>query len=76
MTTEEEYLDALNLQKKQMMKNLSAERNPCISLLRGMWERVDESRVGLQEVHVTNRESTKWGHTCQRTLAKDVQLSK
>ena len=40
----------------------------------GMWERVNESRVGLQEVNVTNRESTKRGHTCQWTLAKDVQL--
>ena len=37
MTTEEEYLDALNLQKKQMMKNLSAEGNPFISLFGGMW---------------------------------------
>ena len=35
-----------------------------------MWERVAESRVGLQEVNVTNRESTKRGHTCQRTLAR------
>ena len=75
MTTEEEYLDALNLQKK-VMKNLSAERNPCISLFGRMWEKVDESQVVLQEVNVTNRESTKRGHTCQRTLAKDVQLSK
>ena len=34
VTTEEEYSDALNLQKKnQKMKNLSAERNPCISVL-------------------------------------------
>ena len=45
VTTEEGYLDALDLQKKTMMKNLSAERNPCINLFWGMWERVDESRV-------------------------------
>ena len=75
MTAEEECLDALNLQKKnQMTKNLNAERNPCISLFDGMWERVAESRVGLQDVNVTNRESTKRGHMRQRTLAKDVQL--
>ena len=36
VTTEEEYLDARNLQKiKQMMGNLSEECNPCISLLGG-----------------------------------------
>ena len=78
VTTEEGYLDALSLRTKKnpMMKNLSAECNPCISHFGGMWERFDKSRVGLQEVNVTNRESTKRGHTCQRTLAKDVQLSK
>ena len=62
MTAEKEYWDALNLQRKnQMMKNLSPERNLCISLFWGMWERIEESRVGLQEVNVTNRESTKRG---------------
>ena len=63
-------------EKNPMMKNLSAERNPCINLFWGMWERVDESRVRRQEVNVANRESTKRGHACQRILAKDVQLSR
>ena len=76
-TTKEEYFDALNFQKKPNgRKNRHAKCNPCISLCWGMWERVDESWVGLQEVNVRIVIPQSWGHTCQWTLPKDVQLSK
>ena len=77
MTTDEEYLDTLYFLKKNQMIKKNEMQNAILALafLGGMWERVDESRVGLWEVNVTNRESIKQGHMCQRTLAKDVQLS-